>query len=59
MKIYTIEKSIKGDQQIVFRLKDSAGNTLSNRNFNPEELQKIRDNLYRIERIIKTRYRKR
>src|SRR5882757_742063 len=56
-EVYTVEKSIKGDNQIVFRLKDYSGNIIEQR-FYPEELQKITENLHRIERIIKSRKRK-
>jgi len=56
-EVYTVEKSIKGDNQIVFRLKDYSGNIIEQR-FYPEELQKITENLHRIENGIKTRVRR-
>ena len=56
-QIFTIEKTIKGDKQIVFRLRDYSGNLIEQR-FYPEELQKIKENLHRIERIIRTRTRR-
>ena len=56
-EIYTVEKTIKGDKQIVFRIKDYSGNIIEQR-FYPEELQKITEDLHRIEKIIKTRKRR-
>ena len=53
-EIFTVEKTIKGDNQLVFRVKDYSGNQIEQK-FYPEELQKITENLHRIEKIIKTR----
>jgi hypothetical protein len=41
----------------IFRIKDYAGN-LVNQRFYPQELQKITENLHRIEKVLKTRVRK-
>ena len=54
--VYTIEKSIKGDNKYIFKIKDEKGQVL-NQIFYPEQLQKITDNLYRIEKILKRRKR--
>jgi hypothetical protein len=56
-QIFTIEKTIKGENQPVFTIKDFAGN-LVNQRFYPQELQKITENLHRIEKVLKTRVRK-
>ena len=56
-EIFTIEKTDDGDQKVVFRIKDYSGNEVEQR-FYPEELQKISENLYRIEKVIKRRTRK-
>jgi hypothetical protein len=56
-QILTIEKTIKGENQPVFRIKDYAGN-LVNQRFYPQELQKITENLHRVEKVLKTRVRK-
>ncbi len=56
-EVFTIDKTDKGDQKIVFRIKDYDGNQMEQR-FYPEELQKITENLYRIQKVIKRRTRK-
>ena len=56
-EIFTVEKTIKGDKQIVFRIKDHSGKVIEQR-FYPEELQKITEKLQRVEKVIKTRKRK-
>ena len=56
-EIFTIEKSDKGDKKVVFRIKDYSGEELVQR-FYPEELQKITENLHRIEKVIKRRTKK-
>ena len=56
-EIFTIEKTDKGDKKVVFRIKDYSGNKLEQR-FYPEELQKITENLHRIEKVIKRRTKK-
>jgi len=53
-EVYTIEKTIKGDNNYMYRIKDGEGNIFEQR-FYPQEIQKITDSLYRIEKIIKTR----
>ena len=55
-EMFTVEKTIKGDKQVVFRLEDYSGNIIEQR-FYPEEIQKIKENLHRIEKIIKSRTR--
>ncbi len=55
-QVFTIEKVIKGDNQPVFVLKDYTGKVIQQK-FYPQDLQKITENLYRIEKIIKTRTR--
>ncbi|XP_054155698.1 uncharacterized protein LOC128954155 [Oppia nitens] len=56
-QIFTVENTIKGDKQYVFKLRDEQGNILEQR-FYPQELQQITDNLYRIEKVIKKRKRR-
>ena len=55
--VFTIEKDIKGNDKYVFKIKDYSGNTI-NQIFYPEQLQKITENLHRIEKILKRRTRK-
>ena len=55
-QVFTIEKVIKGDNQPVFVIKDYSGKIIQQK-FYPQDLQKITENLYRIEKIIKTRTR--
>jgi hypothetical protein len=55
--IFTVEKSIKGEKQYVFRLKDEKGNIVEQR-FYPQEIQKIKENLFRVEKVIKERQRR-
>ena len=55
--IYTVEKSIKGDRKYVFKIKDYSGKVLK-QIFYPEQLLKIKDNLYRVEKILKRRTRR-
>ena len=56
-EIFTVERSKSADNRIVFRIKDYSGEILE-QIFYPEELQKITENLYRIEKVIKRRKRK-
>ena len=56
-EIFTVERSKSGDNRIVFRIKDYSGEMVE-QIFYPEELQKITENLYRIEKVIKKRKRK-
>ena len=56
-EIFTIEKVQNGDKRIVFKLKDYSGEEIEQR-FYPEELQKITENLHRIEKVLKKRRRK-
>jgi len=53
-QIFTVEKSIKGQKQSVYRLRDCSGNIVQQR-FYPQELQKITENLHRIEKVLRTR----
>ncbi len=55
--VYTVKEPIKGDVKYMFRLKDYAGNIL-NQVFYPEQLQKITENLHRVEKVLKTRKRR-
>ena len=50
--IYTVDKSIKGRSKPLYVLKSFDGHTLPQR-FYPEEIQKVKENLYRIESIVK------
>ena len=54
--VFTIEKLIKGNKYM-FKIKDYAGNTI-NQVFYPEQLQKITENLHRIEKVIRRRKRR-
>jgi hypothetical protein len=56
-QLFTIEKTIKGDNKPYFRVKDYAGNIIQQR-FYPEELQKVTENLHRIEKILKSRVKR-
>ncbi|XP_054152670.1 uncharacterized protein LOC128963756 [Oppia nitens] len=56
-QVFTVVKTIKGDNQYVFRLSDGQGNIIEQR-FYPQEIQKIKENLYRIERVIRSRVRR-
>ena len=49
-----MDKTIKGDKKVVFRLKDYSGNIVEQKLY-PEEIQKITENLHRIEKVVKTR----
>ena len=55
--IYTIEKIIKGENKPYFILKDYSGNIIKQR-FYAEELQKVSENLHRVEKVLKTRVRR-
>ena len=55
--VYNIDKVIKGDRKYVFKVKDSSGRIL-NQIFYPEQLQKITENLYRIEKVLQKRKRR-
>ena len=50
--IYRIAKSIKGKEKAMYKLLDEHGNELKQR-FYPEEIQKVKSDLFRIEKIIK------
>lgn len=54
--VYTIDKTIKGNKKYVFKIKDYSGN-LINQIFYPEQLQKITENLHRVEKILRRRKR--
>ena len=56
-EIFTIEKVQNGDKRIVFKIKDYSGEEIEQK-FYPEELQKITENLHRIEKVLKRRKRK-
>jgi transposase InsO family protein len=56
-QLFTIEKTIKGDNKPYFRVKDYSGNIVHQR-FYPEELQKVTENLHRIEKVLKTRIKR-
>jgi len=51
--IYTIDKSIN-EEKPLYRLKDYSGKLVKQR-FYKEELQKVKENLHRIEKIIKSK----
>ena len=53
-EVFTVENSIKGDKSLVYRIKDHNGKIIEQR-FYPEEIQKISENLYRIEKVLKKR----
>jgi hypothetical protein len=55
--IFTIEKVIKGEKKPYFIPKDYSGNTIKQR-FYAEELQKVSENLHRVEKVLKTRVRR-
>ena len=55
--IFTVEKSIKGDKRYVFRIKDYDGDIVQ-QIFYPEQLQKITENLHRVEQILRRRTRR-
>ena len=50
--IYRIEKSIKGINKPIYVLKTFDGQTIPQRYY-PEEVQKVKENLYRIEKLVK------
>ena len=54
--IYTVDKSIKGKAKPLYVLKTFDGSTLPSRYY-PEEVQKVKENYYRIERIVKPQSR--
>ena len=51
-ELFTVTKSIKGKTKPMYNIRDYSGNTLPQK-FYPEEIQKVKENLYRIEKIIK------
>jgi hypothetical protein len=53
-EIFNVEKVIKDKHKSFYKLKDHNNESL-NRRFYPEEIQKVRENLYRVEKIIKRR----
>lgn len=55
--VFTVERPIKGDKKYVFKIKDYKGNII-NQVFYPEQLQKITENLHRVEKILKKRTRR-
>lgn len=55
--IYTITKVINANEKPYYHIKDYSGKELKRR-FYPEEVQKVIENLHRIEKVIKTRKRK-
>ena len=54
--IYTVDKSIN-EEIPLYHIKDYSGKPLKQR-FYKEELQKVKENLYRIEKVIKTKVTK-
>ena len=56
-EIYKIDKSIKSQSRPMYAIKDSNNKIVPLRLY-PEEVQKIKPNTYRIEKIIKTEKRK-
>ena len=50
--IFKIAKTIKGKEKAMYKILDEHGDELKQK-FYPEELQKVKSNLYRIEKIIK------
>jgi hypothetical protein len=55
--IFTIEKVIKGEIKPYFILKDYSGNIIEQR-FYADELQKVFENLHRVEKVLKSRVRR-
>lgn len=53
-EIFDVEKVIKDKHKSFYKLKDHNNESL-NRRFYPEEIQKVRENLYRVEKIIRRR----
>ena len=54
--VYTVTNSMKGKNKPLYAVKVFDGNRLKQR-FYPEELQKIKDKVYRIEKIVKRQTR--
>ena len=52
-EIFTVTKSIKGKQKPMFNIESLLGDQIQERVY-PEEIQKVKENLYRIEKIVKT-----
>ncbi len=50
--VYTIDNKVKGKHKPMYMLQSLEGTKFPQK-FYPEEVQKIRENLYRIEKIIK------
>lgn len=50
--LYKVDNSIKGINKPMYKLK-SVDNVILNRNYYPEEIQKVKENFYRIEKIVK------
>ena len=53
-QIFIIYKSTPGSKKVFYHLKTQEGQALKKR-FYPEEIQKVRDSAYRIEKILKQR----
>ena len=51
-ELFTVTKSIKGKTKPMYSIRNYSGNILPQK-FYPEEIQKVKENLYRIEKIIK------
>ena len=52
-EIFTVTKSIKGKQKPMFNIESLLGDQIQERVY-PEEIQKVKENFYRIEKIVKT-----